>query len=189
MDAAIPALFDAGVFAEFAFITGNCEQLKGGADRESDLIGFAGVPRQALIDPGAEKRDFMGSEWFVFRSGRRHLHVFDEARDIIDERTAGAVAGNDRRAVLAALESCGAIVEAKAAFGAFGAVAAEATGVEDRANVAGEIDLRGDRRGEAGLQGVHLPFGDLREAGLGETENNADGSQSEFSFGGCAHDQ
>lgn len=74
---------------------------------------------------------------------RWHLEVFDETGDVMNERAARAVAFDDVDAVFAASQRGFARIETVAALGTFGAVAADATVVEYRTDIAIKIDLRG----------------------------------------------
>ena len=95
-------------------------------------------PLRALIDPCAEQADLRGGETLAFR---RHHHVLDEAGDVVNERTARAVAGDDRDAVrVAAGEGGGFAVHAVGVLVFLRTVATEAVLIEQRANFRGEID-------------------------------------------------
>jgi hypothetical protein len=72
----------------------------------------------------------------------------------MDEMAPGAVAGENIHAVVTALEGGGAVVEVEIASRFFRAVAAETGGLEDRLDIAGEIN--GDIGGRGQLGCINL---------------------------------
>ncbi len=49
-------------------------------------------PRRALVDPCPQDADLLGRELLALG---RHLHLFIQTCDVVDEGAVGAVAGND----------------------------------------------------------------------------------------------
>src|SRR5208282_4858253 len=106
-------------------------------------------PNRALVNPGTQQSNLRGGE-LVSLSGRRHLHIFDQPGDIMDERTAGAASWQDIGAVFAAFERIRTIVEPEAALRSLRPVAPEAEGFQDGLDVQGEIHLSGGWRRQFG---------------------------------------
>jgi hypothetical protein len=90
----------------------------------------------------------------------------------MDERAAGAVAGQNIHAVFAAFERVLASCRDESAFGFFRAVAAEAGGFQDGPDVAGEIHLSLGGRRQFGsiVHGHPPPAHSDRSTRLGKTE-------------------
>ena len=111
------------------------------------------TPWRILINPRAQQPDLSGGERLAFAL-RRHLHVGDEPRDVMDERALGALAESDGRAFRAALQQLRAIIHTELALRLLRSVALEAGRVEDRFDVAGKIDPVG--RGGRKFRYVHV---------------------------------
>ena len=79
-----------------------------------------------------------------------HFHVLHQAVNILNERTLGAVAGEDVHAFIAALECGGAAIQPELAAGFFGAVTAETIIFQNGPDVAGKVYWRGGGGWEAG---------------------------------------
>ena len=108
------------------------------------------VPLRALINPRAQKSNLPGRESLPLALGR-HLHVRHQSRDVMHERTFGAVAGDDVHAVIATGQCMGARVEAEPVLRFLRSVTLHAGGLEQRLDVPREIHaIRRRRRGQPG---------------------------------------
>jgi hypothetical protein len=80
--------------------------------------------------------------------------------DIVDERALGAVAGKNVHSIITAFEGVRAVVKTESVFRFFRAVAAEAGGIQNGLDIAGEIN--GDGSGGRQFGFIHLGGGGAR---------------------------
>ena len=94
-DAALPAFFHAFEFAEFFRVAADADPADDGRDAEDGLLRrTCSAPAHTLINPRAQQADLLRGERLAL-AGRRHLHVLDEASDVVNEAALRAVAGDD----------------------------------------------------------------------------------------------
>ena len=153
------------MFLKLARIAADRHVTHGGRERELRLllrverVRVRVFPRRALINPGAEQGDLVARERVALALGR-HFHLGHQPRHVMNERTSGAVAGQDVPSFAAATQRRLARGEREAALGFFRAVAAQARGFKDRLDVAHEIYGAGG--GGRQLGRVNLGSGDSR---------------------------
>ena len=114
--------------------------------RQFLLTRFIDGHLRALIDPRAEHADLVGRKALAFAVGR-HQKIFVDAGDEANQLTLAALAGNERRfAVIAAGGQRLMAIDAKIALLLLLAVASDAVLLEDRLDIAREVDLPVGRR-------------------------------------------
>ena len=121
-------------------------------------------PAGALIDPRTENLDLMRIER---SAGRRHREVFLQAGHEPEQAACAAVAGDDHRPGVSALQGSMAFIQAEAALLQACPVAYDAIGLEDWSDVLGEVHPARGRRAD---------FGGLRDRGCCRQQQRQDHS-------------
>src|SRR5262249_17994984 len=124
------------------------------------------VPRQALVDPGAQQADLFAGQ---FGSLLGHHIVRVHAGYQFDQVALLALAGHHRRTGPAALEQRLARVQTKLSLTASAAVTLNATGLKDGLNIRAEADGALGRR----WQGLDLFRGQLGPGDLAQAKEQA----------------
>src|SRR5581483_3476498 len=117
---------------------------------QRNIRGRGFFPDYALVNPRAQQANLFRPE-LVALAERRHFHVLHQVGDILNERTFGAVARDDVRALVPTLQCIRAVVEPEVALGLLGAVAPQTRGVQNRLYITGKINLVGGRGRQLGF--------------------------------------
>ena len=117
------------------------------------------VPRQSPVDPGPDQTDLLGRQP---SSLLRHHVVGIDARDKFHQITGGAVPRLDGRARIGRLQQIIPVVQVESSLALALAVALDATGLQQRGDVAGEVDLSLEGFRQRRVFGPHGDSGSAR---------------------------
>jgi hypothetical protein len=101
-----------------------------------DIVRHGIRPSGALLDPSAQTIDLLGGEAIALR---RHALRRVGARDLVNQQTGRALAGDDRRARIAAADGIGLAIETETAALLLRPVTAEAAVGKHGPDVAREV--------------------------------------------------